>query len=176
MGAVRILVVDDHDLVRDGIAGLLRTQFDLVVVGEAASGEEALHRARELLPDVILMDIQMPGMDGITAARLITKEMPCTKVLMLTASEDHLDFHRSVESGAKGHLHKNVSADGLFASIRQVQRGFAPESSGNEGQVFREAPWTTTTERSSPQGLTGVAEADDPDKEKTGTAEGAAEG
>ncbi len=136
METIRIMLVDDHQLVREGIASLLRTQPDLEVVGEAAGGEAGLERARELLPDVILMDIQMPGGDGITATRLITAELPSTRVLMLTVSEDNQDLYQAIRSGAQGYLLKNLSAEQLFSAIREVQQGFAPMSSATAGHIL----------------------------------------
>lgn len=133
MEPIRILLVDDHQLVRQGIASLLRTQPDLEVVGEAASGQEAVEKARELMPDVILMDIQMPGGDGITAT-----EMPSTKVLMLTVSEDNQDLFQAIKHGAQGYLLKNLPAERLFDSIREVYRGYAPISSRVAGRILSE--------------------------------------
>lgn len=126
MEPIRILLVDDHQLVREGIASLVRMQPDMEVVGEAAGGIEALERARALLPDVVLMDVQMPAGDGITATELIKAEIPSTKVLMLTVSEDNADLFRAVRGGAHGYLVKNLPAEQLFTAIREVHLGFAP--------------------------------------------------
>lgn len=137
--AISILLVDDHQLVREGFASLLQTQPDLQVVGEASGGREALAKARDLLPDVILMDIQMPGGDGITATRLIKSEMPSTKVLMLTVSEGNQDLFQAISNGAQGYMRKNVAAEELFNAIREVYRGYAPISSRVAGQILSEA-------------------------------------
>ena len=142
MEAIRILLADDHQLVREGVAGLLLTQPDLEVVGEASSGEEALNKARKLLPDVILMDIQMPGGDGITATRLITAEMPVTRVLMLTASEDNQDLYQAIKNGAHGYLLKNLSADELFSAVRGVHHGDVPMSRQTAGRILSDDAFT----------------------------------
>lgn len=138
MEPIRILLVDDHQLVREGIVSLLRTQPDLEVVGEAAGGQEAIEKARELMPDVILMDIQMPGGDGITATGIIKAEMPSTKVLMLTVSEDNQDLFQAIKHGAQGYLLKNLPAERLFDAIREVYRGYAPISSRVAGRILSE--------------------------------------
>lgn len=156
MEPIRILLVDDHQLVREGIATLLRTQPDMEVVGEASGGDEALALAAELLPDVILMDIQMPRGNGITATRLITAEMPSTRVLMLTVSEDNQDLYQAIRSGAHGYLLKNVSADQLFASIRDAQRGFAPITSDIAGRILRDVAAASPTAVGPPQGLAAL--------------------
>lgn len=138
MDGIRILLVDDHQLVREGIASLVATQPDLLVVGEATGGEEALEKARDLLPDIVLMDVQMPGGVGITATRLITAELPSTRVLMLTVSEDNQDLFQAIKSGAQGYLLKNTGAEELFEAIREVHRGYAPISSRVAGRILDE--------------------------------------
>ncbi len=126
METIRVLLADDHSLVRQGIAGLLRTQADLEVVGEASNGREAVERARELVPDVILMDISMPVMDGIQATGAIRREVPGAKVLILTVSDDDRDFYDAIKQGARGYLLKNLQASDLFRFIRAVHRGESP--------------------------------------------------
>ena len=128
---IRILLVDDHDMVRRGIAVFLLTNDDLVLVGEAANGVEALEKCAELQPDVVLMDLMMPVMDGITAIRLIRERYPATQVIALTSfSEDKL-VETSLQAGAIGYLFKNVSVDELAAAIRAARVGqptLAPEA------------------------------------------------
>jgi DNA-binding NarL/FixJ family response regulator len=120
-----VLLVDDHPLVRDGIASLLQAR-GLEVVGEASNGIEALHKARALRPDIILMDIQMPGLNGLEATRLIKTEIPEVKIIMLTVSNDERDLFEAIKSGAEGYLLKSLDAEQFFQLIEGVNRGEAP--------------------------------------------------
>lgn len=138
MERIRILLADDHALVRQGIRGLLETQPDFEVVGEASTGAEAVARARELLPDVILMDINMPGGGGIEATRVIKTEMPVTKILMLTVSEESQDLFDALKNGAQGYLLKNLKAEVLFENVRDVFRGEAPISSAMAAKILND--------------------------------------
>ena len=97
-----VLLVDDHTLFREGMASLLSAQQDIEVVGEASDGLEALEKARELAPDLILMDIRMPRCSGLEATRLIKQELPHTRIVMLTVSEDDQDLFEAVSLGAEG--------------------------------------------------------------------------
>jgi len=117
---IRLLVVDDHDLVRAGIARLLGDFPDLVVVGEAGSAQEALTRAQALRPDVILMDIDMPEEDGITATRRIRERLPDTRVIMLTMHGRDQYVLNAVRAGAYGYLLKDASAEEVVGAIRAV--------------------------------------------------------
>lgn len=121
---MRILLVDDHALVRDGIASLLRAH-DIDVVGEASDGLEALEKARQLKPDIVLMDINMPRCNGLEATRLIKTEMPEIKVIMLTVSDDDEDLFEAIKSGAQGYLLKNIRADEFLAFLDGVSKGEA---------------------------------------------------
>ena len=128
---IRILLVDDHDMVRRGIAVFLLTNDDLVLVGEAANGVEALEKCAELQPDVVLMDLMMPVMDGITAIRLIRERYPATQVIALTSFSEEKLVETSLQAGAIGYLFKNVSVDELAAAIRAARVGqptLAPEA------------------------------------------------
>ena len=128
---IRILLVDDHDMVRRGIAVFLLTNDDLVLVGEAANGVEALEKCAELQPDVVLMDLMMPVMDGITAIRLIRERYPATQVIALTSFSEEKLVETSLQAGAIGYLFKNVSVDDLAAAIRAARVGqptLAPEA------------------------------------------------
>ena len=118
-----VLLVDDHALFREGLAALLSTQEGIEIVGEAASGEEALEKARELLPDVILMDILMPGMGGLDATRKIKEEMPHTRIVMLTVSEEEEDLFEAIKAGAEGYLLKTVKSRDLIDMLLGVLRG-----------------------------------------------------
>jgi DNA-binding NarL/FixJ family response regulator len=123
MQKIRILVVDDHTIVRDGICALLALAGDIEVVGEATNGSEAVARVRELNPDVVLMDIAMPKMGGLEATRRIIKEFPKTKVLVLTQYDDKEYFFPVIESGALGFISKAAASSELTAGIRSVYRG-----------------------------------------------------
>ena len=128
---IRILLVDDHDMVRRGLAVFLLAYDDLVLVGEAANGVEALEKCAELLPDVVLMDLMMPVMDGITAIRSIRERFPATQVIALTSFSEEKLVENSLQAGAIGYLFKNVSVDELAAAIRAARDGkptLAPEA------------------------------------------------
>ena len=115
---IRVLLVDDNASYRQRMARLLQTQVDLEVVGEAGEGQEALARARELQPDVILIDFRMTGLDGYTAARAIVKEFPQAKVFMLTAFPGALDREKVAHSGLQGLLVKDQPAIEIIEAIR----------------------------------------------------------
>ena len=120
---VRVMIVDDHDVVRSGLAGILGDEKDLEVVGEADSGERAVREVGALRPNVILMDIRMEGMDGITACRLIKSDHPDIAVLMFTSYGDDEDVMSAIVAGASGYLIKNVSGIELLRAIRVVASG-----------------------------------------------------
>lgn len=123
MPKIRVLVVDDHTLLRDGISALLDLVPDIEVVGEASNGKEALDRVRELRPDVVLMDIEMPLMDGLEASRRIHARYPAIKVLILSQYDDADHVLSAVETGIKGFVGKNAASVELAASIRSVHSG-----------------------------------------------------
>ena len=123
MTPIRVLVVDDHPVVRSGLAALLAVETDLQVVGEAADGEEALALVRSLAPDVVLMDLRMPGLDGAGATARIVAEHPDTRVLVLTTFDTDDDILRAVEAGASGYLLKDAHRDELLAAVRSAARG-----------------------------------------------------
>jgi two-component system nitrate/nitrite response regulator NarL len=120
---IRVLLVDDHALFRSGIRSLLQRQPEFEIVGEAGDGMEGVKRAGQLKPDVVLLDLHMPGLSGREAARLITEEAAPPCVLMLTVSEDAEDLIESLRAGACGYLLKNIEADTLVAAIRTAARG-----------------------------------------------------
>jgi DNA-binding NarL/FixJ family response regulator len=123
MNKVKILVVDDHAIMRDGIRALLSLDDDLEIVGEAAEGKEAIDKARELSPDVIVMHIAMPGMDGLEATRRITKKNPGIKVLVLTQHDNKEYILSTIKSGAAGYVPKRALGSELVSAIRAVHHG-----------------------------------------------------
>ena len=130
MKEIRILLADDHSIVRTGIAAILGYEKDISVVGEAEDGEEAIRLARKLSPDIVLMDLMMPGMDGVEATRTIRKTLPETKVLILTTFGTSADVARAIAAGASGAIVKDISKDDLVSAIRRATNGetvFSPE-------------------------------------------------
>jgi DNA-binding NarL/FixJ family response regulator len=128
-GKIRVLLVDDHAVVREGIALQLVGQSDIEVVGEAADSTEAVEMVRTLHPDVITMDVNMPGMNGIEAARLIHAEHPATRIIGLSMSEESEQGAAMKNAGAVSYLSKSASLDRLLAAIRESAEG---ESSASE--------------------------------------------
>ena len=123
MNKVRVLIVDDQAIVRDGVRMILEAQPDIEVVGEASDGREALEAARHLSPDVVLMDIAMPGMNGLEATAAIKQELPDVQVLVLTMHEDYEYFFELLRSGASGYVLKGASSSDLVSAIRAVHQG-----------------------------------------------------
>ena len=121
---IRILLVDDQSIVREGLASLLETQSDLEIVGEAENGKIAVERSLILKPDVILMDIRMPVMDGVAAIRTLSKQAPEIKILVLTTFDDEEYVTQAMVSGAKGYLLKDTPSAELSQAIRAVNRGY----------------------------------------------------
>ena len=135
--SLRVMLVDDHSLFLEGLRNLLVSE-GINVVGMAKDGLEALVQARHLRPDVILMDIQMPRCDGVSATRLIKTELPECKVVMLTISEDEQDLFEAVKSGASGYLLKRLDAVDFFAYLAELQEGHPPFSPGLAEKILRE--------------------------------------
>jgi DNA-binding NarL/FixJ family response regulator len=123
MAPIRLLIVDDQALFREGLRTLLSVQPGVEVVGEAGNGEEALRRAAALQPDVILMDLQMPGMDGAAATRLLKKSQPSSKVIVLTTFDDDENVFEGLRAGAVGYLLKDTPSARLVEAIRLAARG-----------------------------------------------------
>lgn len=120
---IRVLVVDDHTIVRDGICALLGLVGDMEVVGEATNGKEALESVKELMPDVVLMDIAMPIMGGLEATRRIRKEFPRTRIVALTQYDDKEYVYPVIEAGADGFISKVAASSELTSAIRSVYQG-----------------------------------------------------
>ena len=123
MENMKVLITDDHAIVREGLQAILKGESDIEVVGEATNGEEAIKKAKELQPDIVLMDITMPGMNGLEATRLIRKQNPETKILVLTMHEEDDYFYRILEAGASGYFIKGGSFTELLSSLRAVWHG-----------------------------------------------------
>lgn len=138
MDPVKILLVDDHALFRSGIAGLIRGQPDFDLVGEAGNGHEALEKAEALMPDLILMDVYMPGMGGLEATRRIKHALPYVKIVMLTASDEDSDLFEAIKAGAHGYLLKKIGPSEFFRTLRGAFLGEAPLSRSTAGKILKE--------------------------------------
>ena len=123
MEKIKVLIADDHTVVRKGIRALLETEPGIEVVGEARDGEDALHKALALKPDVVLMDLVMPVMDGVQATRALKERLPGAKVLVLTSFAEDRRIVAAIEAGAAGYLLKDSSPEDLVRAIREVHRG-----------------------------------------------------
>ena len=123
MSKTKILIVDDHAVLRDGLHAMLGVYEDIEIVGEASEGKEAIKKALEFAPDVILMDLVMPGMDGLEATRRILKKMPKTKVLFLTQYETKEYLLSAIKAGAAGYIPKRALSSELVSAIRVVHNG-----------------------------------------------------
>jgi two-component system nitrate/nitrite response regulator NarL len=151
---IRILIVDDHTLFRSGIKALLQRQDDFEVVGEAGDGLEGLKRAKSLQPDVVLLDLHMPGIGGREAVKLLAEEVPACNVLLLTVSEDAEDLIETIRAGARGYLLKNIETDFLLNAIRSAARGESVVSPQMTGKLMMGVR----------MGKEGVAQEDDKEK------------
>ena len=142
-GPVRIVIVDDHPVVRDGLRGMLTGDDGLDVVGEAGSGDEAVRTVAALDPDVVLMDLRMPGGDGVDATARIVAAHPRVRVLVLTTYDTETDVLRAVEAGASGYLLKDTSASELRLAVRATAEGqtvLAPTVAARLVRQTRQAP------------------------------------
>ncbi len=138
MNELRVLLVDDHSLFRKGVGALLANREDIEVVGEASNGLEGIERARELLPDAILMDIGMPRCNGLEAARIIKQEMPHVHIIMLTVSDDDRNLFAAIKNGADGYLLKRFEPQELYDTLAKIQRGETPMSSLVASKILNE--------------------------------------
>ncbi len=123
MNKIRLVIVDDHPVVRDGLRGMLESQPDFEVVGEASDGEEAVRITNKVKPEIVLMDLRMPEMDGVTALREIKASNPQVQVLVLTTYDSDADILPAIEAGASGYLLKDSSREELYTAIRATARG-----------------------------------------------------
>ena len=147
MKPVSVLLVDDHALIRRGLADLIRYESDLKVAGEAANGQEAVEAARKLNPDVIVMDLMMPEMDGVEATRRIKAERPDSRILILTTFGTSADVARAMAAGASGAIMKDAETDDQLAAIRAVAAGGKAFSPGIEKALNELQPTPDLTDR-----------------------------
>jgi DNA-binding NarL/FixJ family response regulator len=120
---IRVMIVDDHPVVRDGLSGILNADPEFEVIGEASNGSDAVRRARALKPDVILMDLRMPELDGVGAIRALVAERVRTHVLVLTTYDSETDVRPAIEAGATGYLLKDAPREELLRAVRAAARG-----------------------------------------------------
>jgi DNA-binding NarL/FixJ family response regulator len=120
---IRVMVVDDHQVVREGVTSMLRAASEIEVVGQAANAAEAIQKANELKPDVVLLDIRLPGMSGWEICRTLTSELPETRVIMLTSFEDEDYLFKALRAGARGYLLKTTSHEEIVHAVRSVAKG-----------------------------------------------------
>jgi DNA-binding NarL/FixJ family response regulator len=126
--SIRVLLADDHPLFRKGIASLLSAEADFEVVGEASNGQEAIEKALDVMPDVILMDISMPGVNGLEATQRIKQELPYVHIIILTVSDEDQNLFEAIKNGAQGYLLKKIDPPTLFRTLRGALEGEAPLS------------------------------------------------
>jgi len=138
MESLRVLLVDDHVLFRKGIASLLAANQNITVVGEAGDGIEAVRIAHETLPNIILMDINMPKRGGLETVKIMRQEMPELDIVMLTVSDDDDDLFEAIKSGAKGYLLKNLEPQQLFDMLEGIRQGEAPISGSMADKILQE--------------------------------------
>jgi len=144
---ISVMVVDDHPLFREGLAALLHDEADVKLVGEAADGREAVERFRALRPDVTLMDLQMPGLNGIEAMQLIRREFPQARFVVLTTYSRDVQVLRALQAGAAGYLVKSTLRKELLSTIRTVHRGGRNFSAEVATELARHALEEELTER-----------------------------
>jgi two-component system NarL family response regulator len=138
MQPVKVLLVDDHALFRQGVRNTIEREEDIEIVGEAEDGMEALAKARELRPDLILMDIKMPRCSGLEAVSAIKRELPGVKIIMLTVHDEDENLFEAIMRGAEGFLSKKVRAKALLDSLRGVMKGEAVISGPMSGKILKE--------------------------------------
>ena len=150
-GQVRVLIVDDHPMWRDGVRADLEASGKAEVVGEASDGGEAIEVAREVMPEVILMDLQLPRVSGVDATRAIIEESPHTKILVLSASAEESDVLEAVKAGASGYLLKSSSSEDVVGAVLRVRDGEPVFTSSLAGLVLSEFRRIATTDPNEPE-------------------------
>jgi len=158
MDEIRVMIADDHTVVRKGIRTLLATEPGIRVVGEARDGEDALHKALALKPDVILMDLVMPKLDGVQATRRIWEKLPDAKILILTNLTEDKRILAAIEAGALGYLLKDSSPEDLIRAIREVARGESSLHPKVAQRLIGRPPgrWSVGKERAEREGARGA--------------------
>jgi two-component system, NarL family, response regulator LiaR len=136
-GSARLVLADDHDLVREGIRAVLEGEPDLLVVGEAANGREAVELCKELRPDLVLMDVRMPEMDGLAATRAVKEDLPQTSVVMVTMHESPDYLLEAIKAGAAGYILKDATGERLVEAVRRTLEGDAPLDEGLARQLLQ---------------------------------------
>lgn len=142
MSKTTVLLVDDHTIVREGLRLLLEAEPDIAVVGEAKDGRQGLQLARELKPDIVIMDIAMPNLNGLEATRQIARDLPASRLVILSSYNDDEYVHQVIHSGASGYLLKQTAALDLIKAVREVKNGhafFSPSISKRLAERYREA-------------------------------------
>jgi len=147
---IRILVADDHTLFRRGLVSLLSEVNDFRVIGEATSGPQAVYMTQQSQPDILLMDVHMPGGDGVAAVKQLREMLPKIPVIMLTVSDSDADLFGAIHAGAKGYLLKNAEADELFSAIRRAAHGHAVLDVALTQRVFTRIEQNPTTGNDAP--------------------------
>ena len=147
MKKTRILIVDDHALLRHGLKSIIQYQKDMEIVGEAENGKVAAQQAKSLLPDLVVMDLVMPVMDGVEATRLIKAESPLTKILILTTFGTSADISRALDAGASGAVMKDTPDDKLLSAMRRIAKGETVLSPDIEHMLRNEPEPPKLTER-----------------------------
>ncbi len=147
---IRLLIVDDHDIVREGLVAMLAGKPGIEIVAQAADGYEAVELAARVTPDVILMDVKMPKMDGVEAARRIVAENPKARILMLSSFTNDALIVESIQVGAQGYILKNDSVDELVTAIRQIHNGAVPSNTIVAQTLMRRLQQTEEKEKSAP--------------------------
>ncbi len=150
MQPFRILIADDHSHAREGIREILEEYNDFLIVGEAKNGEEAIQLTEELMPDIILMDINMPVMDGLEATKKIKFLFPYVKIVIITVSDDITDLFDALKKGAQGYLLKNIQSDTWLEHLRAFALDEVPMSKEIALQVLKEFPQSKTTKENIP--------------------------
>ncbi|MEA5582613.1 response regulator transcription factor [Nodularia harveyana UHCC-0300] len=143
---IKVLLVDDQNLIRQGLKALLELEPDLEIIGEAENGEQAIKRSEKLQPDVILMDIRMPIMDGVAATREIQKRQPKIKILVLTTFDDDEYIKAALQNGAMGYLLKDTPSEELAVAIRAVYKGYTQLGPGIVKKLVTQFSTVTATQ------------------------------
>jgi DNA-binding NarL/FixJ family response regulator len=144
---IRVLCVDDHPIVREGMAAMIESEGDVVSVGEAGDGQAAIEQYRKLKPDVVVMDLRMPGLGGVEATTQIRREFPTARIIVLTTYEGDEAIHRALDAGARGYLLKDSARRELLKSIREVHAGQRHISATAATRLAEHTPRTSLSPR-----------------------------